>query len=595
MRTLLKYSKSMRFHYFAIIIGGLLLLAAPQMNAQDVPPPPPPAVDDPLQPDQIDVVKSYEPVLADAVRFSLSPDIPTLDNTNNNDGGGNDDRTFNNYYVPNRFLTMPYEVPDIKPKSYSGRDKNKEAERLQAYNAWLRLGYGNLRTPMVDLALSTGPTSKGGRGKNAKNYMVGLHAHHLSSRGGNIAFQDFARSGGELFGTLYLNDEKSELSWQAEYDRHQVHYYGYDQGDTTLNIIGDSIRQRYQKIGLSARLNDRIIREDQQVGYDWRFNAFRYFDMHEAAENNFITGGDVNLSISEEVAIGADANIHFSNYSRDTSTINDMLLQLTPYVQIRQHWGGFKVGASAITSDGNFLLFPHLGFDVKVVDKRISLYGGWEKVARKNNFFTLASENPFLAHSRELDFRNTISEKRFLGVKASIGRFLTLNVQGGQTINKQQQLYQNDYAFDDTQFIAVYDSSMTSLFALSELGIRMSETFQAGVQAEWNLFKTSTEAEAWHLPAFTAGGFLQINPIEALMIRSELFFNGKRVALASLVDDSTVDLKSALDLNVTAKYRLVKNLAVFASVNNIVSAKYPLFYKYPTYGLNAIAGIKLRF
>ena len=96
--------------------------------------PPPPPIEDPgdIDPENIDIVKPYEPILGDAVRINFSPALPSKEELDRQRP------TFKDYYVPNRFLTgIQYEPPTLKPIAY----KFKNDEGL-VKNFWLRAGYG---------------------------------------------------------------------------------------------------------------------------------------------------------------------------------------------------------------------------------------------------------------------------------------------------------------------------------------------------------------------------------------------------------------------------------------------------------------------
>jgi len=58
---------------------------------------------------------------------------------------------------------------------------------------------------------------------------------------------------------------------------------------------------------------------------------------------------------------------------------------------------------------------------------------------------------------------------------------------------------------------------------------------------------------------------------------------------------SVVNLKGAFDLNLKIEYLLSEKLGVFVSMNNLLNKKYELYYRYPTRGLLAIAGVSFSF
>jgi hypothetical protein len=55
------------------------------------------------------------------------------------------------------------------------------------------------------------------------------------------------------------------------------------------------------------------------------------------------------------------------------------------------------------------------------------------------------------------------------------------------------------------------------------------------------------------------------------------------------------NLKTVVDINLSAQYALKKYISFFAELNNIANVKSPRWNGYSTYGFHAIAGVKLLF
>ncbi|HRG44305.1 MAG TPA: hypothetical protein PKY97_07560, partial [Saprospiraceae bacterium] len=55
------------------------------------------------------------------------------------------------------------------------------------------------------------------------------------------------------------------------------------------------------------------------------------------------------------------------------------------------------------------------------------------------------------------------------------------------------------------------------------------------------------------------------------------------------------NLNPLFDLSVRGDYFFTENFGAFLGLNNIASVKYQRWYKYPSYGINVLGGISLRF
>ena len=63
-----------------------------------------------------------------------------------------------------------------------------------------------------------------------------------------------------------------------------------------------------------------------------------------------------------------------------------------------------------------------------------------------------------------------------------------------------------------------------------------------------------------------------------------------------LTDEGTTDnLNGLFDLSFGADYKISKNFGAFLNLNNIASNNRERWTRYPTYGINVLGGINLRF
>ncbi len=145
-----------------LLTGCMLVLQLGNIKAQ-----PPTDGSQEIAPENVDIVKPYEPVLADAVKIDFGPDLPTKEELEKSKP------TFSDYYVPNRFLTLGYDPLPLKPMAYKTQTKGeKDLEDL--HNIWLQAGYGNLNTPFIDASVSSG---------RSKKFVAGANGSHISSQG----------------------------------------------------------------------------------------------------------------------------------------------------------------------------------------------------------------------------------------------------------------------------------------------------------------------------------------------------------------------------------------------------------------------------
>jgi outer membrane cobalamin receptor len=54
-------------------------------------------------------------------------------------------------------------------------------------------------------------------------------------------------------------------------------------------------------------------------------------------------------------------------------------------------------------------------------------------------------------------------------------------------------------------------------------------------------------------------------------------------------------MKPIIDINFTADYNINDKVTVFLNLDNIAHARYQLYYDYPVTGIQAFAGLKVKF
>ena len=522
--------------------------------------------------ENFDVVKAYEPVLADALKVDISPELPSYEDLAKNKP------VFNDYYVPSRLLSLTYEPPALKPLPYGegkGKTKDKITDDLQ--HLWLRAGFGNLTTPLVDLSISSGKSDK---------FTLGANAFYNSSRG-KIDYQDFSRLGGLAYGKLFVG--KNVLGLNASFTQHKLNYYGYNHADTTLIIIPDSIKQRYNTIGAGISIGS-ALENDAEITYQLSLDYKNFGNIAKATENNINIYGNIDKALGENFEIGANSYFYYTNFKKNEFTTNLNALNITPTLTYRAAFGDFAVGASALLNKGKFYAFPYLNLQAHIIPEKLTLYGIWKKDVIENDYIALATANPFI--DDELDIANSLRQERSIGVKGTIANTLSFNLKGFQTLTTQQALYTNKFTTPD-RFSVLYDSLTTATGGQLELGVKLSTKLNATLTTTYQKYKLTNQTNAWHLPNLKTNLTVEVHPIEKLHLTTDFFvLQGIKARLAN---GSATNLTAIIDLNLAAKYDIIKNLSLFANINNIIGKQYVQYYNYPNYGFNALGGLILKF
>lgn len=546
-----------------------------------------------LLPERIEVVKAYEPTLADAVKINFLPDnVGNLSQNNssttNPAGAGNiANPVFNDYALPNFFL-MPYINPSpLKPLPYKkNTDKNgNNATAQQPYHFWLRAGYGNLKHLLGDLALANA----------TQKYSAGIDANYNQLKGKDLDFQNFRQFGANAYATFFMPSGNA-IGGKAQYQQQQYFYYGYNQADTTLHYTENDLKQNFGdiKVGVFAENtteNDAQI--DYRVALDFQNHKGTFFDQ---TENNILTQLYVNKQFNNPLfAIGAEANAHFSAYQKANSTNNDYnntAFSATPYLVISPAIAKIKLGASVLTNPQNkVIIAPYAWASLYAIPQKLEIYALYTKNYVKNNFTTLTAQNPFLYDN--VLYSNALKQEIAVGTKGNFGLF-AYNLKFYNENTYQQPLFVNTTT--DPKFFEIKYDSLKTNGLHAEVGYFKNEKLNLNLTVQLKKYTPTQQQYAWHLPTSQLAFQTQYSLTPTLHLSTTILaFNGAKALKVTDNQNTVINLKTALDLNVAVKFDITPNIALFGNVNNIASSKYQRFYNYNVFGINALGGVLCRF
>ena len=323
------------------------------------------------------IVKDYRPVLAESAKISDTPE--------------GDTSTFTappmQYNLRSKKAETNYETAVIKAV------KVKDEPLPKLYRSLVRGGVGNYTSYLGELYINS---------LRSKTGSLGLALRHLSASPNlkDAGPADFSDNSAMVYGKYFL--ENATFDGRIRYDRNVVHYYGYDKNDTVIDKK-DS-RQQFGKFGVDLGFGSSEIRKDR-INYQGRFGFSTLSDNFAASENEIRVGLEagkqvndlyVNLPVSMEFFKKKDAEYQvlslLSNQSRN-------IVRLRPEVRIdrekiRARLGlGFELEKN---KKSEFHIFPRFDITAPIADQVLYAFVGADGAVVKNNFHTLAEENPFI-------------------------------------------------------------------------------------------------------------------------------------------------------------------------------------------------------
>jgi hypothetical protein len=476
-------------------------------------------------------------------------------------------------------FNSPDYSPSIRPL------KLKQEELAKIYGNYLSAGLGNYSSPYAELYLNS---------KRDKNKFYGAHFYHNSFGKGPVDGKNSAsgNTNVDLFGKFFT--DAVTTSAFLNYDKRTGYFYGYPQNGPEVDR--KDIKQDYNVVSLGAELENSKLSD-----FNFKLSGgFSYLqDYYDAKESEVSVGWKSDYKISDKSALIFNANyflIARKDLLVDAKPRNllkfNPAYRFYPVENLRLTIGLNAVAESDKIANKNLHVYPDVWANYELA-KSVEAYAGLTGDIDKVSLHTLSAENFWLnsnidiAHtSRSADFR--------VGLKGKVIKKLAFDAGFSVANLKNLYFYQND-ATDPSKFIVVYDAGSTQRLNLfADLGINFADKARLNLRGDYFGYSTDKQAEAWHRPTYRMAFNSYFNIYSKLTLHIDFITQGGMKAL-DVVNNKTVTLNPAVDLNAKLNYFVSKRFSVFLKFNNMLSNKYPVYFNYPVRGFQAMGGINWSF
>ena len=532
-----------------------------------------------LSPDTFKVVKEYQPTLIDANKIDFEP---VLD----------DDLKIQldlKYSFINKQLPVSFQVERIESAKIKGEPL------VKLYNGYARLGVGNALLPFGEVYYNN---------SRSKEFSIGGHARYFNMGEVNniegIQNQDLHV---ELFGQRFW--KRNTLSSQVSFDRQDFNYYGYynlSNPNSRVELPKTDLEQYYNRVAAQVALKTTKqdsfnLRHSGDIRYELTTNAMNH------QEHNVVLNANLSQFKNSEL-YNLDIMVDYNQYQfNQNSTIIGLKPQVSTIGEKFRINAGLGVFIDADT-EADFHFYPIAEVKYNIVEDIIVPYVGVNGEKRRVNYASITKENLFVANNIEL--RNT-NEKFNLygGVRGTLSKKLSFNLSGAFRRTADDYLFIQVADTNRTlskEFYAVYDE-IDELSLKGEMAYRINEKITLYGQANYFIFETTNEAEAWHRPDVKASISGEYNLKDKIIVKTDLIFWGEQFARGEanldvnggIIDYNVVKLKSIFDANLNVEYRYTKRLSAFAQFNNIGGVNFEKYKDYPTQGFNVLGGLTYAF
>lgn len=486
--------------------------------------------------------------------------------------------------------------------------KIKIVEKLEKlYPGYVRIGLGNYISPLGEVYYNS---------LRNRRMSYGVHLNHNSSFGNikGYAPSTFDNTTGRVFGEFFTKQFRIES--ELDYLNNGYHFYGIQ--DTTENqdlISKDSLRNRVQGIGANVRFSNVTRKDSATLLYAVKtdFNYFHEFDPNDRIQNarnsNFGIGTEMSYKLRNHI-YSADLDVRYNNYkfAGEGSTVpvpdwhddNNTIIHLKPSIASYGKKWKVLVGVDLnfdIVSDPIFVAVPQLEGKYSLFNDMFIPYAGIGGGLTQNTFQSLNRTNEFIVP--ELELKNTKELKFYGGIKGTLSKQLSFDLQIHSTAYTNMALFVNDTVWSDMyKFDVVYDK-VTALGVNASISYQAAEKLKVDAIVAYNNYTTQVETHAWNLPEIDIKLRGSYNLYDKLYVKSDLTLMGGRKSPEGLFSTDTGDDKYNLgfvaDANLSAEYRYNKRVSIFVQFNNLAAQKYFRWNRYRTQGFQILGGATFAF
>ena len=533
-----------------------------------------------LPAEQVEVIKAFDAKLTESTKVNLVPTLPGVDTSS---------KTFN-YEVLPKPITVDYPPPRIRPVSY----RTGEEQNGAAYNAFVKLGGGLPSAIYGEGAYNTFVKKSD---KEAYNLGLNLLHHSADFSSGSIENQKFGLTKASGDGTYYLQNGAA-VNAQVGYQANRVHYYGYsaDPFNTETKVPADAVKQLFNTFELGTRLFNGV-KTAGDLNYLAAVNLYRHTDEFASKETGLRMdlGGTKWVAGKHSIDIGVYADF---TWYRDTQEVSQTLhnFGLLPAFTYHGRVYKIKLGGKILSSNDEFELFPDVELVLNLTGNELALFAGVSGDLQKNTFRSLSDYNPYI-HTRfqNMGIRNTRYLKGFVGVRGNLKVFeytFEASFKPTNDLPLYKFRFDNDLIYD---FDVVYDdvdvvNLSGSLRANPMRGLDITATISQ------NFYDTKFETKPWHLPSLDLNFMAQYtSPNGKLKGRGQIYMQNGVPANTSFIPGKFETLNSLFDLSLAGEYWFAEKVGAFLELNNLLDNKRQRWRYYPTYGINFLGGITMRF
>ena len=513
--------------------------------------------------EEIEVVRPYKPVLANAAKIRRNPNL-------------NDAPPFKpvlSYQILDKKLELN---TDIRTLQY--QQLNLAPIPASDHNSF-KAGLGSLSTTRGEFYLNNG---------RDQALQTGFFAKHFAQKG-EINKQEFSQQ--HLGAFMKSVGKHSSFSAQAGLKRLGTYFYGAD--PLVLNT-GDPAQQNLSLIQFSADLGSNFTIKPKSFNYGLKLDANLFRNKTAAKENSILLSG-MGSKKWKNFDLGLNSSLDLTKVQDVNSSLNNNLLKINPALNFEVSGMRINLGLNFVQEAGiteRTSIFPSVNAEFSLTPEYATLFAGLTGDVKKTSLTEFSFENPFLG--QDINIKNAKESNHvYAGIKGNAGA--ALGYKASIWFKRVQDLpLLLNMTTDMTRFEITYVESISKLTGFDlEVNLKANELLDINTRLQAIDYQLENDAKAWFKPGLRLESQAIAKLSEKINLRTGLIFQGETFGRSANAE--AIRIKSFIDMSAAADLRINKSWGAFLQVNNLFNQEYQQYLYYPQLGFNLFGGIHYSF
>lgn len=528
--------------------------------------------------EEIEVVRPYKPILAEAVKLRRSPDL-------------NDVKTYKakfNYSLTDRKLELNSDINKLYAQEVAAE------KQMELINNYVKGGFGSASTILGEAYINMG---------RDEALQAGGFFRHFS-QSGKLEGQKLNQQQLSVFGRSI--GDQAVLSGRVNYERKGFNFYGYDEADPLRNL--DPQKQSFNFIEAEGEVVNKYTEDENALSYAAKINGYIWGDQLSAKENVVTINGYLNKRISS-FNLGLAASTEIGKTKDELTSVSNNLLRLNPYIRLQANGVKIAAGINFVQEFGATSasrIFPAVTADFVLIPDYLQIFAEVKGDVNRTSMKDLTDENPFL--NSNINIRNSIEKLSFsAGIKGTGGPGFGYKARVYRKEITDMPLFVNNFA-NFNKFDVIYDFGNMKLLGLEgELSVQVSDQLKWTGKLNLEDYKPSNETYSWFKPQLRISSNLDYKITDKIGFNAAVAIqdaSNAKVYTAAPADpylvpntaiEQVVNVKGYVDLGIGASYKINNRFSAFAKANNLLNTKYSKYLYYQAIGVNVFGGISYSF